>query len=158
MACLFPPQFDKAELSIELIGCLVEAIADDENRIDQKCFEKIFNSCVKALLITMKVDSIIKSSLQAFCNVSDVFLTKFTEELMKRSKNSFPLVRMFYLFCTIQRIHKPTAWNLCCRLPKACFAFSVSLLCYVSFSVKYNANLKEDFPIQISLQNTVLVN
>ena len=107
---------EQADLSVEVIGCLVEAIADDEDRIDQKCFEKICNAFVKALLITMKVDvkirdflkdaalqvgnivyidainAMMNTYLQAKSDLNEDFFNKFTEELLKKTKNAFPLV------------------------------------------------------------------
>ena len=43
------------EIAIELIRCLVEVVADDDGRIDLKCFEKIFNACVKSVLVGARV-------------------------------------------------------------------------------------------------------
>ena len=50
----------QAELGIQLIGSLVEVIADDECRIDMKCFEKICNAFVKEVIVALKVDVKIK--------------------------------------------------------------------------------------------------
>ncbi len=44
-----------SELAIQVIGCMVEILADDEGRIDLKCFEKICNACIKAVIVGMKV-------------------------------------------------------------------------------------------------------
>ncbi len=46
---------EQNQLAIEVIGCMVEVLADDNGNIDQKCFDKIFNSCIKAVLVGMKV-------------------------------------------------------------------------------------------------------
>ncbi len=43
------------ELAIEVIGCMVEVLADDDGNIDQKCFDKIFNACIKAVVAGLKV-------------------------------------------------------------------------------------------------------
>lgn len=43
------------ETAIEVIACLVEVVADDDGRIDLKCFERIFNACVKSLLVGARV-------------------------------------------------------------------------------------------------------
>jgi hypothetical protein len=45
----------QSELAIEVIGCMVEVLADDDGNIDQKCFEKVFTACLKAVVVTMKV-------------------------------------------------------------------------------------------------------
>ncbi len=46
---------EQNELAIQVIGCMVEVLADDDGNIDQKCFEKIFVACIKAAIVTMKV-------------------------------------------------------------------------------------------------------
>jgi hypothetical protein len=46
---------ENVELKSQVIGCLIEAFADEEGKIDQKGFNKIFNACVKAFLIAKKV-------------------------------------------------------------------------------------------------------
>ncbi len=46
---------EQNQLAIEVIGCMVEVLADDDGNIDQKCFDKIFNACIKAVLVGMKV-------------------------------------------------------------------------------------------------------
>jgi hypothetical protein len=46
---------EQIELTVQLTGSLVEALADDEGRIDMKCFEKICNALIKALFIVGKV-------------------------------------------------------------------------------------------------------
>ncbi len=45
----------ESQVTIELIGCLVEVVADDEGRIDLKCFEKIINACVKSVIIGLRI-------------------------------------------------------------------------------------------------------
>ncbi len=34
---------------------MVKALADDEGKIDLKCFEKVFTACIKAVVVGMKV-------------------------------------------------------------------------------------------------------
>ena len=46
---------ENVELKSQVIGCLIEAFADEEGKIDQKGFNTIFNACVKAFLIAKKV-------------------------------------------------------------------------------------------------------
>jgi hypothetical protein len=46
---------ENVELKSQVIGCLIEALADEEGKIDQGSFNKIFNACVKAFLIAAKV-------------------------------------------------------------------------------------------------------
>ncbi len=46
---------EQSQLAVQVIGCMVEALADDDGNIDQKCFEKIFTACVKAVLVGLKV-------------------------------------------------------------------------------------------------------
>jgi hypothetical protein len=46
---------DERELAIQVIGCIVEALADEDGNINQSCFEKIFNACIKALIVGAKV-------------------------------------------------------------------------------------------------------
>jgi hypothetical protein len=46
---------EQSQLAIQVIGCMVEALADDDGNIDQKCFEKIFTACIKAVIVGMKV-------------------------------------------------------------------------------------------------------
>ncbi len=59
-----------SELTIQMIGCMVEAFADDDGNIDMKCFEKIFNACVKALLVSFKVgDSAVEALKQVMVQV-----------------------------------------------------------------------------------------
>ncbi len=41
--------------AIQVIGCMLEVLADDDGNIDQKCFEKIFIACMKAVIVVMKV-------------------------------------------------------------------------------------------------------
>ncbi len=43
------------QIAIELIGFLVETVADDEGKVDLKCFKKIVNACVKSLLVSAEV-------------------------------------------------------------------------------------------------------
>ena len=43
------------EIAIELVGCLVDVVADDQGNIALKDFEKIFNACVKSVLIAGQV-------------------------------------------------------------------------------------------------------
>jgi hypothetical protein len=46
---------DSCKLAIQVISCMVEILADDEGRIDQKCFEKICAACIKAVIVGFKV-------------------------------------------------------------------------------------------------------
>ena len=46
---------EQSQLAIQVIGCMVEALADDDGNIDQKCFEKIFTACIKAVIVGLKV-------------------------------------------------------------------------------------------------------
>jgi hypothetical protein len=46
---------DQNELVIQVIGCMVEVLADDDGNINQKCFDKIFTACIKAVIVAMKV-------------------------------------------------------------------------------------------------------
>ena len=59
---------EQSQLITEVIGCLIEALADEEGRIDPKCFEKICNACIKAALVAAKVGdqavAILKQVLQ----------------------------------------------------------------------------------------------
>jgi hypothetical protein len=55
---------EKNQLAIEVIGCMVEVLADDDGNIDQKCFDKIFNSCIKAILVGMKVGDLALAALK----------------------------------------------------------------------------------------------
>ena len=48
------PSEDSA-VAIQLLGCMVDALADETGKIDPQCFEKICNACVRAVLISMKV-------------------------------------------------------------------------------------------------------
>jgi hypothetical protein len=54
------------EIGIEVIGCLIEVIADDDGRIDLKCFEKIVNACVKSVLISARVGDQAVALLKSF--------------------------------------------------------------------------------------------
>ena len=67
------------ELAIQVIGCMIEVLADDDGKIDMKGFEKIFNACVKAVLISAKVGDQAAAALKqilsqvqniSFCNIS----------------------------------------------------------------------------------------
>ncbi len=42
-------------LAIQVIGCMVEVLADNDGNINQKSFEKIFKACIKAVIVGMKV-------------------------------------------------------------------------------------------------------
>jgi hypothetical protein len=42
---------DDRELAIQVIGFMVEALANEDGNIDQKCFEKIFNACMKSAIV-----------------------------------------------------------------------------------------------------------
>jgi hypothetical protein len=55
-----------SDIAIEVIGCLVEVVADDEGRIDLKCFEKIVNACVKSLLVGARVGDQAAALLKSF--------------------------------------------------------------------------------------------
>jgi hypothetical protein len=46
---------EQSQLAIQVIGCMVEVLADDDGNIDQKCFDKIFTACIKAVIVAMKV-------------------------------------------------------------------------------------------------------
>jgi hypothetical protein len=106
------------EIAIKVIGCLIEMLANDEGNIDLKCFEKIFNACVKSLLEGAQVGDQAVALLKSFagqvaflrilgiCSVrnmfgvsnqikwepADVFITDFKTTLLAKSQNAFPLV------------------------------------------------------------------
>jgi uncharacterized protein (DUF2141 family) len=46
---------EQNQLAIQVICCMVEVLADDDGNIDQKCFDNIFNSCINAVIVGMKV-------------------------------------------------------------------------------------------------------
>ena len=46
---------EENQIAIQVIGCMVEVLADDDGNIDQKCFDKIFTACTKAVLVGMRV-------------------------------------------------------------------------------------------------------
>jgi hypothetical protein len=54
------------EIAIEVIGCLIEVVADEDGRINLKCFEKIFNACVKSLLVGARVGDLAVALLKRF--------------------------------------------------------------------------------------------
>jgi hypothetical protein len=55
---------DQIELIVQITGCLVEALADDEGRIDMKCFEKICNALIKAGFIAGRVGDLAVNTLK----------------------------------------------------------------------------------------------
>jgi hypothetical protein len=57
-----------------LIGCLVEIVADDEGRIDLKCFEKIVNACVKSVLVGLRVGDQLVELLKNYSRQNVCFL------------------------------------------------------------------------------------
>ncbi len=59
------------EIAIEVIGCLVEIVADDDGRIDLKCFEKIVNACVKSVLVGARVGDQAIALLRSFAGQVD---------------------------------------------------------------------------------------
>jgi hypothetical protein len=59
------------EIAIEVIGCLVEVVADDDGRIDLKCFEKIVNACVKSVLVGARVGDQAIALLRSFAGQVD---------------------------------------------------------------------------------------
>jgi hypothetical protein len=46
---------DEKQLAIQVIGCMVEVLADDDGNINQKCFDKIFTACIKAAIVVTNV-------------------------------------------------------------------------------------------------------
>ncbi len=55
---------------VEVISCMVEVLADEDGKIDQKCFEKIFVACLKTLCVAMKVGDLTLAALkQVLCQV-----------------------------------------------------------------------------------------
>ncbi len=118
-------QPEERELAIQVIGCMVEVLADEEGNIDQKCFEKIFNACIKAVIVAAKVGDQalmgMEQSLQAvvtplllggkqkltydpICtkvgwHPSESFKKDFKDGLLDKIKSSFPLVRHHIFQC-----------------------------------------------------------
>mmetsp|Transcript_34654 Transcript_34654/g.72669 ORF Transcript_34654/g.72669 Transcript_34654/m.72669 type:complete len:769 (-) Transcript_34654:316-2622(-) len=88
---------EQSELAIQVIGCMVEVLADDDGNIDQKCFEKIFIACIKAVIVGMKVgDQALVILQQALGQVgwqpTESFQKDFKDGLLDKIKNAFPLV------------------------------------------------------------------
>jgi hypothetical protein len=62
---------DERQLAIQVIGFMVEALADENGNIDQKCFEKVFNACVKSVIISARVgDHALMAMKQALSQVA----------------------------------------------------------------------------------------
>ncbi len=62
---------EQNEVAIQVIGCMVEVLADNDGNIDQKCFDKIFNACIKAFVAGLKVgDQVLVILQQAVGQVS----------------------------------------------------------------------------------------
>ena len=58
------------DTTMQVIGCLVEALADDDGKIDIKCFEKVCNAGIKAAFVSYKVgDEVIGKLKEALCEV-----------------------------------------------------------------------------------------
>jgi hypothetical protein len=55
---------EQIELTNQIIGCLIDALADDEGRIDMKCFEKICNALIKAGFVAGKVGDLAVNALK----------------------------------------------------------------------------------------------
>ena len=78
---------ENAELGANVIGCLIEVLADDEGRIDPKCFEKICNACIKAVLIAAKVgDSAVTALKQSLVQVRSISSAQYA---LNRSASYF---------------------------------------------------------------------
>jgi hypothetical protein len=43
------------EIAIEVVGCLIEIVCDEQGNISPKDFDKIFNACLKSILIAGQV-------------------------------------------------------------------------------------------------------
>ncbi len=77
---------DQNQVAIHVIGCMVEVLADEDGNIDQKCFEKIFTACIKAVIVGMKVgDQALVLFQQALAPVCTVLSTKLLELSFKQS-------------------------------------------------------------------------
>ncbi len=46
---------EQNRIAIQVIGCMVEVLTDDDGNINQKSFDKIFTACTKAVLVGMNV-------------------------------------------------------------------------------------------------------
>ena len=65
---------EHVEYLVQITSCLVEALADEDGRIDLKCFEKICNAFIKAVLVAGKVgDQAVIALKQVFQQVGPIF-------------------------------------------------------------------------------------
>ncbi len=63
---------EEREVAIQIIGCMVDALADEKGNIDQRCFEKIFNACIKSVIAGARVgDQALMTMQQATSKVTD---------------------------------------------------------------------------------------
>jgi hypothetical protein len=63
------------EIAIQVIGCMVEVLADDDGKIDLKCFEKIFTACIKAVIVGLRVGDQALMVLQQMLSEVGTFLS-----------------------------------------------------------------------------------
>ena len=55
---------EEREIAIQVVGCMVEALSDEEGKIDQRCFEKIFNAFIKTAIVGAKVGDLALNIMQ----------------------------------------------------------------------------------------------
>ncbi len=64
------------EMTMQVIGCLVEALADDDGKIDMKCFEKVCNAGIKAAFESSKIgDQLVgnlREALKEVCCIVEI--------------------------------------------------------------------------------------